>query len=343
MKKYKKKLRKSDACLNCGRDLGDFNYCPDCGQINTHKQISLLQIIKDLVGDYFTFDSKFFRSFIPLIKQPGHLTTEYIVGKRATYILPMRLFVFTTALFFFMLALTSQDDSISDYENKKIKNPTDTLNVLFNKHDNNLSEETQALIIDEIITRYDIHSTDRSFSKKQIKLNNKIKSYKLKISDTAAEYFVLKLISDFRLRNKIGEYYDYENMNPDSLRSAILEQTKVEIENEVVKVPKKKKKKQDQKVLDSLHTFIKKYAPEGVNKNDRFFNYVKDNHFITFRGKKRGPQFTVMGGDTSNSEIIKRIEEKGVKLAEAGKLGQKIFLLQFMNHTPKLVFFMVPF
>ncbi|MCH7677577.1 DUF3667 domain-containing protein, partial [candidate division KSB1 bacterium] len=39
------------------------------------------------LGDYFTFDSRFFRSFIPLLRKPGHLTNEYNSGRRVSYIL----------------------------------------------------------------------------------------------------------------------------------------------------------------------------------------------------------------------------------------------------------------
>lgn len=59
----------------------------------------------DFLGDYFTFDSKFFKSFIPLLAKPGFLTTEYNRGRRASYVLPLRLYFFTTIFFFFILTL----------------------------------------------------------------------------------------------------------------------------------------------------------------------------------------------------------------------------------------------
>jgi hypothetical protein len=103
----KKKLRKSESCLNCGYEIQDYNYCPQCGQLNTNKHVSVSHFFKDFAGEFLTFDSKFFKSFGPLIKQPGHLTNEYAMGRRVRYILPLRLYVFVTFLFFFILSVNT--------------------------------------------------------------------------------------------------------------------------------------------------------------------------------------------------------------------------------------------
>ncbi len=91
-------------CLNCGTELkGDF--CCHCGQKNKSYQVSLKQLFVDFLGDYFTFDSKFFRSMKPLLFKPGFLTNEYIAGRRIRYIPPLRLYLFISVIFFFILAL----------------------------------------------------------------------------------------------------------------------------------------------------------------------------------------------------------------------------------------------
>ena len=104
------KLNKSKHCLNCHRDINYAKYCPYCGQLNTDKKLTLKQFIKDFAGDYFTFDSKFFRSLIPLLIKPGHLTKEYLHGKRVSYIFPLRLYIFTTFVFFFVVTLNTKLD-----------------------------------------------------------------------------------------------------------------------------------------------------------------------------------------------------------------------------------------
>jgi len=104
------KLNKSKYCLNCHKNINYTKYCPYCGQLNTDKKLTLKQFIKDFAGDYFTFDSKFFRSLIPLLIKPGHLTREYIHGKRVSYIFPLRLYIFTTFVFFFVVTLNTKLD-----------------------------------------------------------------------------------------------------------------------------------------------------------------------------------------------------------------------------------------
>ncbi|MBK8944344.1 MAG: DUF3667 domain-containing protein [Ignavibacteriae bacterium] len=89
--------------------------------MNTDKKLTFKQLTNDFLGDYFTFDSKFFRSLIPLIIKPGHLTREYLNGKRVSYILPLRLYIFTTFVFFFLVSFNTK----MDY-NKFSNNPKDS-------------------------------------------------------------------------------------------------------------------------------------------------------------------------------------------------------------------------
>jgi len=103
-------VNKSKHCLNCNHEINESNYCQNCGQLNSDKKLSIKQILKDFIGDYFTFDSKFFRSIFPLLIKPGRLTQEYLNGKRTHYILPFRLYIFTTFVFFFVLTLNTKID-----------------------------------------------------------------------------------------------------------------------------------------------------------------------------------------------------------------------------------------
>lgn len=104
------KLNKSHECLNCNKEIGDSNFCPNCGQQNTDKKLPVKQIMHDVLGDVFTFDSKFFKSFVPLLLKPGFLTNEYLSGKRASFIFPFRLYLFITFLFFFIITVNTMID-----------------------------------------------------------------------------------------------------------------------------------------------------------------------------------------------------------------------------------------
>jgi len=59
--------------------------------------------------DYFHFDSKFFKTIIPLIFKPGRLTIEFMKGKRKTYVEPFRLFLVISIIYFLLLPLSHED------------------------------------------------------------------------------------------------------------------------------------------------------------------------------------------------------------------------------------------
>lgn len=148
MKVKKPEKVKFKHCLNCGAEISGSNYCPECGQKNTDKKLTTYQFIKDFLSEYFTFDSKFFRSVKPLMLQPGHLSKEYVNGRRERYILPLRLYIFITFIFFFIFALNTKfDKKISnEIESKTKAEQIDSLkNVLEGETD--LSSEQKHKII----------------------------------------------------------------------------------------------------------------------------------------------------------------------------------------------------
>ena len=99
---------KKEHCLNCGTELSnDDNYCPHCGQRNKQSRITIKELITDFLGDYFTFDSKLFRSLIPVILKPGFLTKEYFKGKRVRYIPPLRMYIFISIIYFFVMSINA--------------------------------------------------------------------------------------------------------------------------------------------------------------------------------------------------------------------------------------------
>jgi hypothetical protein len=90
-----KKYRKETNCLNCGSEVTG-KFCSDCGQENIETRENFFHLAFHTIGDFFHFDSKFFRSMIPLFVKPGFLTQEYWAGRRTNYIHPLRLFFFAT-------------------------------------------------------------------------------------------------------------------------------------------------------------------------------------------------------------------------------------------------------
>ena len=96
-----KTLRKLENCPNCGSPLtGRNNYCAECGQENTTKNVSIGLLVRDFLDDYFTIDSRLIKSIVPLVTKPGFLTREFNVGRRVKYVPPLRLYIVFSVLFF---------------------------------------------------------------------------------------------------------------------------------------------------------------------------------------------------------------------------------------------------
>lgn len=93
-------------CSNCLHKLGsDDRFCSQCGQEVRTRDESISTFLKHFLSDYFTFDSKIMRSFGPLMFSPGVLTVEFIAGRRARYIPPLRMYIFVSIVFFLSLSL----------------------------------------------------------------------------------------------------------------------------------------------------------------------------------------------------------------------------------------------
>ncbi|MBK9175730.1 MAG: DUF3667 domain-containing protein [Flavobacteriales bacterium] len=89
-------------CPNCDAAMRpDDGYCARCGQTAVGDN-SFRHFVDQFLGDYFTFDSKITRSLKPLLFA-GQLTLEYMRGRRARYIPPLRLFIFLSVLFFLVV------------------------------------------------------------------------------------------------------------------------------------------------------------------------------------------------------------------------------------------------
>lgn len=88
-------------CLNCHALLTG-KFCAACGQPNHTYAAPLWADIQEFFGNHFGFDTKFFRSIGPLLFRPGFLSREYSAGRRIRYINPLRLYIFSSLLFFFI-------------------------------------------------------------------------------------------------------------------------------------------------------------------------------------------------------------------------------------------------
>jgi len=93
------------SCENCKNRLpAEANYCPQCGQRVKESVWSIRGFFADVFENYLALDSKIGHTLKPFLFYPGLLTREYIAGRRAHYVRPIRLYLFTSIVFFFLLA-----------------------------------------------------------------------------------------------------------------------------------------------------------------------------------------------------------------------------------------------
>ena len=91
--------RKEKDCLNCGTIVRG-KYCHVCGQENVIPKESFWGMVTHFFNDITHFDGKFFITLKDLLFRPGYLSAEYIKGRRMSYLNPVRMYVFTSAVFF---------------------------------------------------------------------------------------------------------------------------------------------------------------------------------------------------------------------------------------------------
>uniref|UniRef100_A0ABZ2YMC8 DUF3667 domain-containing protein n=1 Tax=Chitinophaga pollutisoli TaxID=3133966 RepID=A0ABZ2YMC8_9BACT len=99
-------LRQEKTCLNCGHPLPD-GFCGHGGQENVETGESFGHLVNHFFQDITCYDSKFLTTLKFLFFYPGLLTREYIAGKRMSYVNPVRLYVFTSFVFFLMMGISA--------------------------------------------------------------------------------------------------------------------------------------------------------------------------------------------------------------------------------------------
>lgn len=104
----KKHYRHENDCLNCGAELQG-KFCHNCGQENLQIKESFGHMLNHAVSDYFHFDQQFFHTLKPLLFKPGQLSIEYLAGRRAQYLHPVKMYIFISLVYFILLFKSSHE------------------------------------------------------------------------------------------------------------------------------------------------------------------------------------------------------------------------------------------
>lgn len=105
--------RASHRCHNCGASLAIDpapDYCPRCGQETHLHPPSFWEFVHEFVGHYVALEGALWRTLGLLLLKPGRLTREYFAGRRRRYVLPLRLYLSASFVFFILVKLLGFGD-----------------------------------------------------------------------------------------------------------------------------------------------------------------------------------------------------------------------------------------
>ena len=91
-------------CLNCGAELQG-TFCHACGQKATAVTLSLHDVAHEATHEFLHLDGKILQTMKLLVFKPGELTREFLAGRRARYISPVRVYLTFSLLFFTLAAI----------------------------------------------------------------------------------------------------------------------------------------------------------------------------------------------------------------------------------------------
>lgn len=93
-----------EICKNCEEQFEEsFAFCPYCGQ-QAKEELTVSVLFYNTISNYFSFDARFFKSFIPLMTKPGLVAKRFVEGKRLKYLHPAQYYLFVSVVFFFIFS-----------------------------------------------------------------------------------------------------------------------------------------------------------------------------------------------------------------------------------------------
>lgn len=103
------------SCLNCGQPIHNADkFCSNCGQKNDTRKLQLSQLLSEFFSSFYSLDSRFLNTIIPLTTKPGKVTSEYVSGKRMSFMNPFRFYINVSILFFLLQGIFGFFDSFKE-------------------------------------------------------------------------------------------------------------------------------------------------------------------------------------------------------------------------------------
>jgi hypothetical protein len=90
-------------CLNCGAALAG-PFCAECGQRVLPPHPTVRELVGDAIAEFSGWDGKLANTLRLLLRRPGELTRQWLEGRRALFISPLRLYLTTSVVYFLITA-----------------------------------------------------------------------------------------------------------------------------------------------------------------------------------------------------------------------------------------------
>jgi hypothetical protein len=99
-------------CDNCNTPLQG-SFCHQCGQEKKSYIRNLSGVITEFFGEFSNWDTRVWRTLVPLWFRPGYLSRRYVDGHRVPYVPPLRLYLFTSIMAFLLFAKLMPDSVVT--------------------------------------------------------------------------------------------------------------------------------------------------------------------------------------------------------------------------------------
>jgi len=195
-------------CLNCGQPLsGSDNFCSHCGQKNSTKKLSFGVFISNVFSGFFSYDSRFWRTFIPLLTKPGKVSKEFIKGKRVKFVNPFQLYLNVSIMFFIILGISNRFSENTAFNDViKIGESNNSLSELNEEKIDSIKADVKRDLAEAI-------PKDSTGQKVFTGLDGVLDFAKEKVNDSTSVEYVYHIKNDtlgkISFANKIKDFYHF--------------------------------------------------------------------------------------------------------------------------------------
>lgn len=147
--------QESEPCRNCDTPFSG-KFCPECGQEANTGAPTALGFIYEFLTRNVLEKGKFVRTVWHLLRHPGGLTVDFLEGRRARYIRPVRIYLIFSIVYFLLLSfqantlvkhlsvsadVAAQENNVSMQAEDKKKSEGDLKKLLDKVHMSNPAHE----------------------------------------------------------------------------------------------------------------------------------------------------------------------------------------------------------